>query len=166
MTNPRTSFSVSIHGPGFGTNLTSEGKIPTMRYGSAMPVAIDAKTAYVTPVDCVSVNPKTGPRNGPLQGVARTVLSTPLRNEPVGPSCVCTLPAVEPINPGIGSSHTPRNDKAKLKTIADIVMLKPEEVNCSPHARLFPASPRFAATLAVARTKKTAYRPAQYQRLS
>ena len=32
-------------------------------------------------------------------------------------------------------------------------------MNCSPHARLFPASPMFAATLAVASTKKTAYRP-------
>ena len=66
----------------------------------------------------------------------------------------------------MGSSQIPRKDKAKLNTIADIVILNPDEVNCSPHARLFPASPMFAATLAVASTKKTAYRPAQYQRFS
>jgi len=55
-----------------------------------MPVAIAPKTAYVTLVGCVSVKPKTGPRKGPLHGVASTAPSTPLRNEPAGPSCDCT----------------------------------------------------------------------------
>jgi hypothetical protein len=56
----------------------------------------------------------------------------------------------------MGSSQTPRNDRAKAKTIDAITMLKPAEVNCSPQARLLPARPRLAATLAVASTKKTA----------
>jgi len=44
------------------------------------------------------------------------------------------------------------------------VTLNRVDVNCSPQARFSLPSPRFAATLAVARTKNTAYRPAQYQR--
>ena len=45
-----------------------------------------------------------------------------------------------------------------------IVMLKPADVNCSPHARFALPRPMFAATLAVASTKNTAKSPAQYQR--
>ena len=104
----------------------------------------------------MSVKPKTGPRKGPLQGVASTVLSTPLRNAASGPSWVCIAPALAPIKPGIGSSHTPRKESAKANTIAAIAMLNRDEVNCSPQARFEPARPMFAATLAVARRKKTA----------
>ena len=102
------------------------------------------------------MKPNTGPRNGPLQGVARTVLNTPLRNAPNGPSFDCRCPAFSPMKPGIGSSHTPRNDSAKANTIAAIVMLKVDDVNCSPQARLRLPKPTFAATLAVARAKNTA----------
>ena len=45
ITKPSTSFSVSIQAPGFGRNFTRAGNTPTSRYGSAMPVAMEAKTA-------------------------------------------------------------------------------------------------------------------------
>ena len=156
ITNPSTSLSVSIQAPGFGRNFTRPGSIPTTRYGNAIPVAIAAKTAYVMPVGCPSVKPNTGPRNGPLHGVASTVLNAPFRKDPSGPSCECTRPADSPINPGMGNSHTPRNESAKANTIAAIIMLNREDVNCSPHARFSLPRPMLAATLAVASTKNTA----------
>jgi len=70
------------------------------------------------------------------------------------------------MKPGIGSSHTPRNENANANTTPHIATLNFHDVNCSPQARLLSASPTLAATLNVASTKNTAYRPAQYQRLS
>jgi hypothetical protein len=68
------------------------------------------------------------------------------------------------MNPGMGNSQTPKNERANANTTPSIPILNGTDPNCWPQPRFVLASPMFAATLAVASTKNTANTPAQYQR--
>src|SRR5438132_1689730 len=85
-------LKVSIHAPGRGRTFTACGKIESSRYGVESPTAITVKIANDSVVDTASAAPSAGARNGALQGVATTVASTPVKNDPAYPDFVCKLP--------------------------------------------------------------------------
>src|SRR4029077_1807894 len=100
---------------------------------------------------CFAQNANTAPRNGPLHGVARTVVRIPLANAPTAPSrAAISTPLPDPTKPGMGISQTPK----KLSAITNTTHVSPmlNEVERSPQAK-----PAKAAS--VAKTIKTAKIP-------
>ena len=94
---------------------------------------------------------------GPVQGVARTVVRTPLAKAAPSPSWPELSP--EPPKPGTGISQTPRKLNANTKTMAAITILKAALVNCDPQpAPITPTS--------VANTRKTLIKPTEKDRFS
>ena len=67
---------------------------------------------YVTSGGWVSVKQNSGPRSGPLQGVARSVVKMPLKNAPPAPSCCCSLLDVVYMREA-GNRHFPHAQKAE-----------------------------------------------------
>ena len=101
-----------------------------------MPRPTLPKMMYVASGGCASVKPNTGPRNGPLHGVASSVVKMPLKNAPAGPSCCCSLlDELDWAKPGIGTSHTPRKLRANANTTTTIATLNQVYVNCCPQPR-------------------------------
>ena len=63
------------------------------------------------PAVCVKANPRAAPRKGAVQGVARMVASTPLKNAPAGPCFEAKVPAASmTCAPGL-TSKTPKRFK-------------------------------------------------------
>ncbi len=111
-------FTCSIHAPGFGRSRSHAGCALTARYGALIPAAIARNINRIMGPDCVKANPSAAPRNGAVQGVARTVAKTPWRNDPRSPSrdAHAKMPVLAP--PGSVISKTPKRFKAKTSTSA------------------------------------------------
>ena len=69
----------------------------------------------MTPLDCENANPSAGARNGAVQGVARIVASTPLKNAPPAPSFEATEPAATPTELSV-TSNSPKRFSATSVT--------------------------------------------------
>src|SRR5215468_1700277 len=82
-------LNVSIHAPGRGSTFTAPGKIESSKYGAESPTAMAVKIAKDSTVESASAAPSAGARNGALHGVATTVASTPVKNEPAKPDFIC-----------------------------------------------------------------------------
>ena len=74
---PKKYLKVSIHFPGLGKNETICGNIKKIRYGSAKPTETLKKITKIRLLDASIENPTAVPKNGALQGVARSVAKTP-----------------------------------------------------------------------------------------
>ena len=89
-----------------------------------MPRPSVPNTMSVVTIDCVTAQAMAVAMNGPVQGVASTVVITPLRNAPSGPSfAAASWTAPLPKKPGIGISHTPSRLSAMANTMAASVTL-------------------------------------------
>src|ERR1019366_10061744 len=88
-------LKVSIHAPGRGSTFTAAGKIESSRYGSERPIAIAVKIANDSEIESASAAPRAGARKGAEHGVATTVASTPVKNEPVRPDFVWSSPPTD-----------------------------------------------------------------------
>ena len=92
--------------------------------------------------------------------MANTVVRMPLQNAPKKPSRWASfVAALEPANPGIGISQTPKKLSAMMNTRPVSTTLKPVDWNCSPQ-------PKFKNAASVASTRNTDNIPAEYQRFS
>src|SRR3954470_5360204 len=102
----------SIHGPGLGSLFSQAGNQQRITYGAANPSATFKKTARMIGVLDANAKPSAMPRNGAVQGVARTVARTPLKNAPEAPSREARPLAISSALPLTVTSNTPKRFNA------------------------------------------------------
>src|SRR3954447_21516487 len=101
-----------------------------------MPRPTVAKTRRLIAIGCVTAQAMAAAISGAVHGVASTVVTTPFKNAPSGPSfdaADCTEPL--PKKPGIGTSQTPSKLSAMANTTAAIVTLNDVLPNWPPQVR-------------------------------
>ena len=74
---PVICLKVSIQAPGFGRKRSNSGNTPINTYGLAMPRPSVPNTMSVVVIDCVTAQAMALAMNGPVQGVASTVVIAP-----------------------------------------------------------------------------------------
>src|ERR1041385_4246384 len=116
--NPMPILKRSIHGPGFGSFFSHAGNQQRTTYGAARPRPTVKKTARMIGVEDANANPSAAPRNGAVQGVARIVARTPLKNAPEAPSREASPLAPSRARPLIVTSNTPKRFSATSVTRA------------------------------------------------
>ena len=113
---PIAILNFSIHAPGLGKNLSQAGCQLSSTYGKARPNPTVSNTATMTRGVCAKANPRAMLRNGAVQGVAKIVASTPLKNAPAAPCLDARLPAAPMICPPRLTSKTPNRFNATSAT--------------------------------------------------
>src|ERR1019366_10412517 len=96
---PIAILNFSIHAPDFGRNFSHAGFQLNKIYGDARPRPTVRKIKTMTDALCANAKPSAGARNGAVQGVARVVASTPLKNAPLAPCFEARFPAVSSARP-------------------------------------------------------------------
>ena len=119
--NPMACLKRSIQPPGLGNRRIHSGLHANTRYGSAMPRPAAVKTAKMVAAGWLKAKPRAAPRKGAVQGVARTVASTPLRKLPSRPSELAEpfspwVTVAKAFMPGSRKVTTPKRLRASTKT--------------------------------------------------
>src|SRR4051794_12744625 len=122
-------FTRTVHGPGLGKSRSHAGCAESRKYGDDIPAAIAKNMSRIVQPDWVKANPSAVPKNGAVQGVARTVAKTPSKNEPASPSFALKPSTLRVANCGSEISNTPKRLSAKTRTTALINRTKYGLVN-------------------------------------
>src|SRR5271170_256954 len=104
---PMAILNFSIHAPGLGKNFSQAGFQLNKTYGAASPTPTNKKTSKMTGDFCANAKPSAGARNGAVQGVAKVVARTPLKNAPDAPCRAARFPAASKALPPSVTSNTP-----------------------------------------------------------
>ena len=79
MGKPMAILNFSIHAPGLGKNFSHAGFQLNTTYGAANPTPTARKISTMNGALWANAKPSAMLKNGAVQGVARTVASTPLK---------------------------------------------------------------------------------------
>src|ERR1044072_909740 len=74
---PINCFTRTIQAPGFGSRRIHAGCAESNRYGEDIPAAIATNMSRIVQPEWVKAKPSAVPKNGAVQGVAKTVAKTP-----------------------------------------------------------------------------------------
>ena len=105
----------------------------------------------------VKANPSAVPRKGAVQGVARAVARTPLKNAPAVPGFDASEPAASRARPPGFTSNTPNRFKATRVTSTINTTTNCGLLNCMPQPARCPAA--FTPITIPASTRKEASTP-------
>ncbi len=113
---PMAILNFSIHAPGFGRNFSHAGFQLNTTYGAASPRPTARKISTMNAALWANAKPSAMLKNGAVQGVARTVASTPLKNAPAAPCLEARFPAASSARPPSVTSNTPNKFSATSVT--------------------------------------------------
>ena len=108
---PMAILNFSIHAPGFGRNFNHAGFQLNTTYGAASPMPTARKINTMNAALWANAKPSAMLKNGAVQGVARIVASTPLKNAPAAPCFEARFPAASSARPPSVTSNTPNKFK-------------------------------------------------------
>ncbi len=129
---PIAILNFSIHAPGFGRNFSHAGFQLNKTYGDARPRPTVRKIKIIVAGGCENAKPSAGARNGAVQGVAKVVASTPLKNAPAAPCFAARFPAASSARPPSVTSNTPNKFSATSVTSVVRQTMKIGLPNCIP----------------------------------
>ena len=132
MGKPIAILNFSIHAPGLGRNFSHAGFQLNKIYGDASPMPTVRKIKTMMDVLCKKAKPSAAPKNGAVQGVARTVARTPLKNAPVEPCFEASSPAVSSVRPPSVTSKIPNRFSATSVMSVMRQTMKMGLPNCIP----------------------------------
>ena len=148
-------LNVSIQAPGRGRNRSDPGNSDSTRYGVASPrpirVNITSETAGGRVIEALSAVT----RNGAEHGVATTVASTPVKNEPAKPDLACSCaPAPTADSP---TSNSPLRLSANASITTASTKTTPGSCSWNPQPTCFP--PARSASIRPASTQNDVSTP-------
>ena len=117
MGKPIATLNFSIHAPGLGKNFSQAGCQLSTTYGAARPSPMVKNIRTMTAADCAKAKPSAAPRKGAVQGVAKIVASTPLKNAPDAPCWEARSPAAPITRPLKVTSNKPNRFSATTVTL-------------------------------------------------
>src|SRR5678815_3236976 len=140
MGNPMAILNFSIHAPGLGRNFSQPGWKLSTTYGNANPRPTVKKNRMIPEAGWAKAKPRAAPKNGAVQGVAKIVANTPLKNAPELP-CLDDRVEAAPITrpPGV-TSNNPNKFRATRVTNTVSITRNIGLPNCIPQPALCPAA--------------------------